>query len=137
MNVPFAGGCACGALRYECTAEPLMMGFCHCRKCQMSGGGAYAAHMAVPKAALKVSGEVRYYDYKADSGNIASHGFCPKCGSHVMGKSSGMKDLMTIRAASLDDPGGFKPAMDVFTESAQPWDYMHPNLPKFPKMPPM
>ena len=33
MAVPFTGGCACGAIRYECTAEPLYMGNCHCRDC--------------------------------------------------------------------------------------------------------
>ena len=25
----FSGGCACGAIRYECTAEPAMMFKCH------------------------------------------------------------------------------------------------------------
>ena len=29
--MPFAGGCACGAIRYECSAEPLFMGNCHCQ----------------------------------------------------------------------------------------------------------
>jgi hypothetical protein len=35
----------------------------------------------------------------------------------------------------LDDPTRFKPAMDFFTSSAQPWDYMNPELPKFAKQP--
>lgn len=137
MKMPYTGGCRCGDIRYECSAAPLMAGICHCRECQRSAGSASVAHMAVPEAALKVTGEVRYHDYRADSGNIASHGFCPRCGSHVVGKSTGMPDLMTIRAASLDDPSWFKPAMHVYTASAQPWDYMNLALPKFPKMPPM
>lgn len=29
--MPFTGGCACGAIRYECGAEPLFMGNCHCQ----------------------------------------------------------------------------------------------------------
>jgi hypothetical protein len=44
---------------------------------------------------------------------------------------------MVIVASSLDDPSIFKPAMDIFTSSAQPWDHMDPALPKFTKMPPM
>jgi hypothetical protein len=42
-----------------------------------------------------------------------------------------------ITAGSLDDPSQYKPSIDIFTSSAQPWDYMNPALPKFPKMPPM
>jgi hypothetical protein len=45
--------------------------------------------------------------------------------------------MIGISAGSLDDPSWYKPAMDIFTASAQPWDYMNPELPKFPKGPPM
>jgi len=40
-------------------------------------------------------------------------------------------------ATSLDDPTIYKPGMDIYTSSAQPWDHMNPALPKIPKMPPM
>jgi hypothetical protein len=40
-------------------------------------------------------------------------------------------------AVSLDNPDWYQPAMDIYTASAQPWDYMSPALDKFPKMPPM
>lgn len=34
------GGCACGAIRYEVTAEPIVTFNCHCRDCQKTTGGA-------------------------------------------------------------------------------------------------
>ena len=37
MKIPFTGGCACGAIRYECTVEPTSMFKCHCRDCQRDG----------------------------------------------------------------------------------------------------
>ena len=48
-----------------------------------------------------------------------------------------MPDLMGIMAGSLDDPSWFQTTVDIYTASAQPWDFMNPNLPKFPNMPPM
>jgi hypothetical protein len=46
-----------------------------------------------------------------------------------------MPQFMLIAPGSLDDPSRYKPAMDIFTASAQPWDAMDPEVPKFPKMP--
>jgi hypothetical protein len=131
------GGCMCGAVRYECTADPMFMGNCHCRDCQQSGGAAYGAAIGVPQNAVKITGDVKYYESKADSGNMAKRGFCSNCGSRLFSLPPFAPDLIVIQAASLDDPSIFKPAMDIYTSSAQPWDHMDPALPKFPKMPPM
>lgn len=136
MATVLTGGCMCGAVRYECSTEPLMAANCHCRDCQRATGGAYASVFFVPRNAVKITGEVKYYDVKGDSGNILSRGFCPTCGSRLFGKPAVMPDAMGIMAGSLDDPSRHRPAMDIYTASAQPWDYLNPELPKFPKGPP-
>jgi len=56
-------------VRYECSADPLFMGNCHCRDCQKASGSAYDPDIGLPVAALKITGMVKYYDSKADSGN--------------------------------------------------------------------
>lgn len=137
MATPFTGGCMCGAVRYECSAEPIMTGNCHCRDCQRASGGGFVSVLLVPKNALKITGDVKYYDVKADSGNTISRGFCPNCGARLFSKPTVVPDLMGIMAGSLDDPSRYRPTMDIYTASAQPWDYMNPDLPQFPKMPPM
>ena len=91
--------------------------------------------IGIPAPALKITGNVKYHDSKADSGNTLSRGFCPECGSRLFGKTSAMTDLAMITAASLDDPSQYNPQMDIYISSAQPWDHMNPALPKFPKMP--
>ncbi len=135
MANPFTGGCACGAIRYESSMGPLMAGTCHCRDCQRASGGSDAPTLFIPKAALKVSGDIKYYEVTGDSGGSVSRGFCAQCGSPLFGKPSMMPDVVGIRAGSLDNPSLFQPSMDVYTSSAQPWDYMNPDLPKFPKAP--
>ncbi len=137
MKVPFSGGCLCGAVRYKCSAEPMMTGHCHCKGCQKMTGSAFATAFAVPKDALTVTGEVRCYEVTADSGNITRRSFCPECGSWLFGGSSGMPGLAVIMAGSMDDPSWLKPGMNIFTTCAQPWAPMNPDLPKFPGMPEM
>jgi hypothetical protein len=135
VKTPFTGGCLCGAVRYECSAEPIVMGNCHCRDCQLATGTAFAAGMLVPNNAVAIAGEVKYYDVTGDSGSIIGRGFCPNCGSKLFSKPS-VPELIGIFAGSLDEPSGYQPVMDIYTASAQPWDYMNPDLPKFAKMPP-
>ena len=137
MTVPFTGGCLCGAVRYECTAEPMMTGHCHCKDCQKESGGAFVTAVLVPKDALTVTGDVKHYEVTADSGSISRRGFCPECGSWLFGGSSGMPGLAGIMAGSMDDPSRLEPGMNIFTESAQPWAPIDPDLPKFSGMPEM
>ena len=136
MTTRLTGGCACGAVRYECSAEPFITANCHCRKCQRLSGAPFMTFFGVPKDAVSITGEVRYFESSADSGATAGNAFCPNCGSQLFGRTTGMPDAMAITASSLDDPNAFHPAMDIFTARAQAWDRMDPALPKFKGMPP-
>jgi len=135
MTVPFTGGCLCGAVRCACSTAPLATGNCYRRGCQRSSGGAYVPGLSVPQDALTITGEVKYFATQAEGGNTISRGFCPTCGTTLFGISTGLSGIMGIRAGSLDDPNWYRPAMDLYTASAQPWDRTNPDLPKFPKVP--
>ena len=137
MPVPFSGGCACGAIRYECTAEPVYMGNCHCRECQWVSGGAHTSSLLVPADAVTITGEVKYHERTGDSGNTVRKGFCPTCGSPLFTRPAILVDKMTIRAGSLDDASWFRPKANIWTSSAQPWVVMDPDLPQHAKMPPL
>lgn len=131
------GGCLCGAVRYEVTADPVMAGFCHCFSCRKLRGAGHAFHAMVPEESLKVTGETRGFAWKADSGNTVTTSFCPQCGSPLFGKSSGFPGTVTFRVASLDEPSAMAPQMAVYTKRLLGWDHLDPSLPAFPAMPPM
>jgi hypothetical protein len=136
ITAPFSGGCACGAIRYTSTVEPMMMLHCHCRDCQRSSGGPFSSFVIVPTEALTVSqGELRFHASPSEAGGQTHRGFCPDCGSPVLGKPDSIPHLVALRTASLDDPAGFQPQMEVWTSDAHPWDALHPALPKFEKYP--
>jgi hypothetical protein len=136
MTALFSGGCACGAVRYTAEGEPLFSMNCHCRDCQRESGSAYAAVLAVPGATFRViQGSPKYFDLTADSGRITRRAFCGECGSALFGRPGLGGDIVTIRVGSLDDPSTYRPTRDIYTGSAQPWDYMNPTLPKSAQLP--
>ena len=136
MGVVFSGGCLCGAVRYESTSEPTVTGHCYCVDCRKTSGSGHCSHVGLPDAALRVTGEVKFYDAPADSGNTVSRGFCPTCGSAIYSTNSGMPGMAFVRASSLDDPEVFQPQMVVYAGRAPSWDHMDPDLPSFEGMPP-
>ena len=131
MAGSFTGGCSCGSVRYECSADPLYTANCHCRDCQRTSGSGFVSVLGVPRDALKISGEVKYFEVKSDNGNLVSRGFCPNCGSRLFARTAAVPIMIAIMARSLDDPGWYRPAMDFYTASAQPWVSMDAALPKF------
>jgi hypothetical protein len=130
MGRHLTGGCACGSIKYETDADPAVMLNCHCRDCQRASGSAYAAIMVFPKPAVRLSGEPRYHRIVGNGGKAVERGFCPNCGSQVTMKLERLPDVLGVQAASLDDPSRYNPAMDIFTDSAQPWDHMQPDTQK-------
>lgn len=133
----FEGGCACGAVRYETDADPVMAGHCQCGKCQTLSGAGHTTFAAFPAASVKVTGDLVSWSYIADSGNTATRNRCTRCGTMVTSGTSGMKDLTGLNLTTMDDPAGITPSMVFFHDNAQAWDVLDPKLPTFPGMPPM
>lgn len=137
MNEPYAGGCACGAIRYEIADRPLVEADCQCRHCQQMSGTGHGSYLAFPsRDRVTLKGQASHWKVTGDSGNVKTHGFCPTCGSPVYLTSAATPDLFTVHAASLDDPGRYAPQMVFYIVSGLPWDRLDPALPKFEKLPP-
>jgi len=133
MNVPFAGGCVCGTIRYECSAEPIMMFKCHCRDCQRVTGGRFVACLLLSDAAVRLTrGQLRYHFTPSLADGQHKCGFCADCGSRLTGAESHERPtgVVGITAGSLDDTSWFRPQLDFFVSDVQPWDHMDPTIPK-------
>ncbi len=123
------GGCACGAVRYQSSELPGFSFHCQCRQCQRATGGGHASAFVLATDAVRITGEITFYDQRSDSGNTVSRGFCAKCGSPVMNKNSGCPGWRYFHAATLDDPSLSRPKRVLFRDAAQPWDHVDPDLP--------
>ena len=131
-----AGGCLCGALRYEASAEPTFAGFCYCADCRKASGGGSIGFMNFAAAGLTVTGPTRQFNSRAARGGDATRNFCPTCGSLVFGGVVGQTDSHTIYAGSLDDPSVFRPTMAIFNRDRPTWAPLPPGLTVFETMPP-
>lgn len=134
MEIPFPGGCACAAVRYECHTKPLAMLNCHCRDCQRVTGGPYVPVVVVPFSAFKVTkGDLQRYATPSQARGHNLRGFCRLCGSRLTGAENPERGIVGVTASSLDDPSWFKPQFDIFVADAHSWDLMDPGLPKYPE----
>lgn len=136
MSKHYSGGCACGAIRYEINSEPIFANHCQCRDCQQISGTGHGSYLTFPsRAAVTLKGDATHWSRAGDSGNIKTSGFCPVCGSPVYLTFAAMPEVFTVHAASLDDPGVYKPEVLTYAGRGHIWDHIDPALIKFEKMP--
>ncbi len=135
MSETTQGGCACGAVRYEISGDPVFQNHCQCRDCQQASGTGHGSFLTVLREGVTVSGETRHFDITADSGNVKSRHFCPTCGSPLYLTFQAMPQFMAVSAASLDDPARFKAQAVTYASRALAWDKLDGGLQSFAKMP--
>ena len=123
-------------LRYDPCPVPLMRWQSRHWQSLISGTGhgSYLSFEGRDKVTL--SGEAQCRDTTGDSGNVKTRAFCPTCGSPVYMTFAAVPDQFIVHAASLDDPGRYRPQLVTYTASGHAWDQLDPTLPKFDRMPP-
>jgi len=123
---PFAGGCQCGAVRYQLTAAPTGLVICHCRMCQKAGGAPFLAFAGVRLADLVFT---RGQPSKFQSSDLAERGFCGACGTPLTYQMKG-RNRISVTTVSLDDHALFPPRDQLGVESRLPWVKALADLPE-------
>jgi hypothetical protein len=132
------GGCLCRAVRIEIDAEPMAARMCWCRQCQYFGGGSATVNVCFPSDKVTTSGEVRWHESVADSGNRMRRGFCPSCGTPLFSVAEPRPHLIFVRAGALDDPNLIAPEAIIWTSAAPRWACHDPEVPQYPaQIPPV
>ena len=126
----FTGGCLCGEIRYEITAEAGPSRICWCRDCQKIASNG-TVNVIVPSEAINISGAPGQHKKTADSGNTVTRRFCPSCGSQLFSDSSGRPGLTVVRVGTLDEPSAVRPTTNIWVASAPRWACVDPSLEPF------
>ncbi|HUA90730.1 MAG TPA: GFA family protein [Steroidobacteraceae bacterium] len=105
-----AGGCQCGAVRYQVAGPLRQVVACHCTQCRRITGH-YLAATAARRSDFSLTSEraLRWYDSSAG----AQRGFCGECGATLFWQARG-RDYISIAAGSLDDAAGLKIVCHIF-----------------------
>ncbi len=118
---PLTGGCQCGAVRYEISAEPLNLYACHCGECRKQSGSSFGMSLIVPRAAFKLTaGEPKCWSRPSAQGSNVDCWFCPECGSRLYHASSSWPDELSVKAGTVDQPVEAAAAIHIWTAYGLP-----------------
>ena len=132
MADTFAGGCACGAVRYRMESAPMFVHCCHCRDCQRQTGSAFVLNALIETARVAVlSGELAAHLMPTESGRPHTIFRCTTCGTAVWSEYGGAKPLRFVRVGTLDDPTALQPDVHIYTRAKLPWVVLPERVPAF------
>ena len=135
-NVFASGHCLCGAVNFNLKAAPAMTGQCHCKDCQRASGTGHMSLAFFKREDIEISGETASYGVKADSGNVNTRHFCPKCGGRLFGENSARPGVMAVAVGAIDDNSWFEAQRVVYVKDKPGWDATSTDIPNFDMMPP-
>lgn len=128
-----AGGCHCGAIRYEVDGEPMHVVLCHCADCRKSSGAPMVAWAMFAEAAFRVtSGSPR----TRNSSGAALRSFCADCGTGIAYRNADMlPGIVDVQSATLDDPDVFAVGAHIQVAERIGWMKTAHELPEFDRFP--
>jgi hypothetical protein len=125
------GGCACGAVRYRLTSEPLFTHCCHCLNCQRQTGSAFVINLLIEADRVELlAGEPQAIEVPRDDGSKQRISRCPSCQVAVF-SDYGRPEVLFVRGGTLDQPTEITPDVHIFTKSKVSWVTLPEAVPAF------
>jgi hypothetical protein len=131
MNDHREGGCACGAVRYRLTSDPLFVHCCHCLNCQRQTGSAFVINVLIETDRVELlAGEPEPVSVPREGGQEQRIWRCPTCQIAVYSEYTSPR-VRFVRAGTLDDPASVSPDVHIFARSKLPWVTLPESVPAF------
>jgi hypothetical protein len=125
------GGCACGAVRYRLTSEPLFTHCCHCLNCQRQTGSAFVINLLIEADRVELlAGEPQPVEVPRDDGSKQRISRCSNCQVAVF-SDYGRAEVLFVRGGTLDQPREITPDVHIFTKSKVSWVTLPDSVPAF------
>jgi hypothetical protein len=125
----YAGGCLCGAVRYEITGPVSNPCFCHCTTCRRATGAPMVPWGTFAREAVRIV-HGRLSEFRS-SAQVA-RGFCAHCGTSLTYRHEARAGEIDVTLSTLDDPTLLAPRMHVWVKDRLPWVAIGDDLPQLP-----
>jgi hypothetical protein len=120
-DLPLAGGCLCGGVRFELTERPSSAGYCHCTRCQRRTGTGSSVQARVVGSAVRVLHDDELRWWRHPEGGFEK-GFCGVCGSHLFSRNPDDPEQMSVRLGAFDGDPGIRPGFRAHVATAAAWE---------------
>jgi hypothetical protein len=128
--VTLAGGCYCGAVRYEADGPVFNGTLCHCSDCRRVSGAPAVGWFSVASGALRYT---RGAPQVFRSSPRVLRAFCGHCGTTLTWQHEDEPGEIDVTICSLDDADAVAPQDHVYTASAVRWLHLADSLPRYPR----
>jgi hypothetical protein len=131
VSIPREGGCACGAVRYRLTSDPLFIHCCHCLNCQRQTGSAFVINLLIETDRVELlAGDPQPVEVPRDDGSSQTIFRCPTCQVAVFSQYT-HPGVRFVRAGTLDQPSSVTPDVHIYTRSKLGWVTLPDSTPAF------
>jgi hypothetical protein len=120
------GGCRCGAVRFEATAAPHHVSYCHCDDCRRATGAPVSAFVGFTTDAVSLRGDALR---RFENGPV-TRSFCGVCGSPIYYTDARLQDRIYFMLGSMDAPAYYRPTLHAHVRSQLPFVHMPDSLPR-------
>lgn len=120
------GGCRCGAIRFEASAAPHHVSYCHCGDCRRASGAPVSAFVGFWADEVFIQGE----ELKRYENGPVTRTFCGVCGSPVSYTDSRIADRFYFVLGAMDQPQLYRPTLHAYVREQLPFVHMPDGLPR-------
>jgi hypothetical protein len=124
----YAGGCFCGAVRYQASGSPRTLCYCHCESCRRAAGSPAVAWGTFDRSGFRVT-RGAMAELKSSPNVVRT--FCARCGSCLTYSHEARSAEIDVTLATLDDAAALAPTMHVWVADKLPWVRIEDGLPQF------
>lgn len=129
MTASHTGGCRCGAVRFEASAEPVHVSYCHCADCRAATGAPVSAFVGFPVDAVSFTADAP----KSFFNGPVTRSFCAACGTPIAYLDSRIGQAIYFMLGAMDAPQDYKPTLHAYVREQLPYLHMPDGLPRHPR----